>query len=359
MALIPWIQASEGVIAKNDVAGRPDVANRPLRTLLSQSGYDPDGDGLDLRSIVGNFTAANNNAAANATITGARNPAVTGAVIIVKFAAVANGPSVPNGVQCGAFGIEATGANWTVDAPTAAFVQIIPTGQTTLSTVLRIEGSSINDIRMLPKFDNVLRIGDDLNDGQPGNTFGRRLVDVRAYALTAVGAASIPILRGERINAAGGSPLNGDAILEIDGRGWTGTQYVNGGYVSFNATENWNATNWGTQMRVALAPVGGGVPTVRFVFNADIFRGAVDNTQDIGLAGNRIKNVFGYVGDFTTKINIANTQVVATRRTGWTAWTGTAARGTQNADAPPTLTQVAQAVKALIDDLTTHGLIGA
>lgn len=42
MALIPWIQASEGVIAKNDVAGRPDVANRPLRTLLTQSGYDPD-----------------------------------------------------------------------------------------------------------------------------------------------------------------------------------------------------------------------------------------------------------------------------------------------------------------------------
>jgi len=37
--------------------------------------------------------------------------------------------------------------------------------------------------------------------------------------------------------------------------------------------------------------------------------------------------------------------------TGWTQWTGTAGRGTQNADGPPTLTQVAQAVKALIDDL--------
>lgn len=36
---------------------------------------------------------------------------------------------------------------------------------------------------------------------------------------------------------------------------------------------------------------------------------------------------------------------------GWTQWTGTAVRTTQNADAPPTLTQVAQAVKALIDDL--------
>lgn len=36
---------------------------------------------------------------------------------------------------------------------------------------------------------------------------------------------------------------------------------------------------------------------------------------------------------------------------GWVQWTGTAGRGTQNADGPPTLTQVAQAVKALIDDL--------
>jgi len=36
--------------------------------------------------------------------------------------------------------------------------------------------------------------------------------------------------------------------------------------------------------------------------------------------------------------------------TGWTAWTGTASRATQNADAPPTTLQLAQAIKALIDD---------
>jgi hypothetical protein len=55
----------------------------------------------------------------------------------------------------------------------------------------------------------------------------------------------------------------------------------------------------------------------------------------------------------------AGTKVVDTRRTGWTAWTGTAARGSQNADAPPTTTQIAQALKALLDDLIAHGLIGA
>lgn len=36
---------------------------------------------------------------------------------------------------------------------------------------------------------------------------------------------------------------------------------------------------------------------------------------------------------------------------GWVQWTGTASRVTQNADAPPTLTQVAQGLKAVIDDL--------
>ena len=41
--------------------------------------------------------------------------------------------------------------------------------------------------------------------------------------------------------------------------------------------------------------------------------------------------------------------------TTWAQWTGTASRVTQNADAPPTLTQVAQAVKALIDDLALKG----
>lgn len=55
---------------------------------------------------------------------------------------------------------------------------------------------------------------------------------------------------------------------------------------------------------------------------------------------------------------IDNTKVVGNRVTGWTAWTGTAQRGTKNADAVG-LTDVARALKALIDDLISHGLIGA
>lgn len=51
-------------------------------------------------------------------------------------------------------------------------------------------------------------------------------------------------------------------------------------------------------------------------------------------------------------------QVVGLRKTGWGAPTGTATRTTFNT-ATVTLAQLAERVKALIDDLTTHGLIGA
>lgn len=51
-------------------------------------------------------------------------------------------------------------------------------------------------------------------------------------------------------------------------------------------------------------------------------------------------------------------RVLVTRRVGWGAPTGTATRTTFDT-ATVTLAQLAERVKALIDDLTTHGLIGA
>jgi len=54
---------------------------------------------------------------------------------------------------------------------------------------------------------------------------------------------------------------------------------------------------------------------------------------------------------------VAATQVVTSRQTGWGAPTGTADRNTF-ATGTVTLSELAERVKALIDDLTTHGLIG-
>lgn len=54
---------------------------------------------------------------------------------------------------------------------------------------------------------------------------------------------------------------------------------------------------------------------------------------------------------------VSGTQVLTSRRTGWGAPTGTATRTTFDT-ATVTLPQLAEHVKALIDDATTHGLIG-
>lgn len=56
-------------------------------------------------------------------------------------------------------------------------------------------------------------------------------------------------------------------------------------------------------------------------------------------------------------IQVASTQIMTSRRTGWTAASGTATRTTFDTTTV-TLEQLAQRVKALIDDFITHGAIG-
>jgi len=59
----------------------------------------------------------------------------------------------------------------------------------------------------------------------------------------------------------------------------------------------------------------------------------------------------------TPSINLNSTQVIGTRKTGWSAATGTATR-TTFVTSTVTLAQLAERVKALIDDSISHGLIG-
>lgn len=64
--------------------------------------------------------------------------------------------------------------------------------------------------------------------------------------------------------------------------------------------------------------------------------------------------------DMGTALRYRGTQVVGARKTGWATWTGTATR-TAIATGSATLANVAEAVKAIIDDLHAtagHGLIG-
>lgn len=96
-------------------------------------------------------------------------------------------------------------------------------------------------------------------------------------------------------------------------------------------------------------------------------------TEDLTVSGNLLANTFGTASGPTISIlnaissastinatgfQVATTSVVGTRKTGWAAATGTATRTTFDT-AAVTLPQLAERVKALLDDLTTHGLIGA
>lgn len=70
---------------------------------------------------------------------------------------------------------------------------------------------------------------------------------------------------------------------------------------------------------------------------------------------------FGPTGNIDIQagvLQIASLQVLGARKTGWTAATGTATR-TTFATGAVTLPQLAEHVKALIDDLIAHGAIGA
>ncbi len=84
-----------------------------------------------------------------------------------------------------------------------------------------------------------------------------------------------------------------------------------------------------------------------------------DGTTRVTIAADGSKATFtGDVDLASAKVyRINNTQVVGGRVTGWVAPTGTATRSTF-ATSTVTTEQLAERLKALIDDLTTHGLIG-
>jgi hypothetical protein len=65
-----------------------------------------------------------------------------------------------------------------------------------------------------------------------------------------------------------------------------------------------------------------------------------------------------YLPNGSNKVFIGGNQIITSRRTGWTALTGTSTRSSFDT-ATITLVQLAQVVKALQEDITTHGLIGA
>lgn len=104
--------------------------------------------------------------------------------------------------------------------------------------------------------------------------------------------------------------------------------------------------------RIALRSMNSGTMT-------EHLRAINDGTVIIG-ATTSSAGLLDVNGDISTREQylVDGTQVVTNRQTGWGAPTGTATR-TTFATGTVALSQLAERVHALIDDLTTHGLIGA
>jgi hypothetical protein len=129
---------------------------------------------------------------------------------------------------------------------------------------------------------------------------------------------------------------SGSAVPLLDAaNGWSGRQTLGAGVTL--ATGQSIVFDEATD--VGLAVIGG---------NLMLFYGIFPLFEFVGGAGQI--NCSGY--------KVAGNQVTGARKTGWTAATGTPTR-TSFATGSVTLPQLAERVKALIDDLISHGLIGA
>jgi|LakMenEpi03Aug12_release.lakeMendotaPanAssembly.Ray.scaffolds.fasta_scaffold212219_3 hypothetical protein len=102
------------------------------------------------------------------------------------------------------------------------------------------------------------------------------------------------------------------------------------------------------QFYVGSASSLGSSPKMTIQVDGNVGIGTVSPSQKLDVNGSAKATSF-FVG---------TNQVVSARRTGWAVPTGTATR-TTFATSTITLSQLAERVKGLIDDLTAHGLIGA
>lgn len=158
---------------------------------------------------------------------------------------------------------------------------------------------------------------------------------------------AVPLLGGGATTWAGGASFGGSVTVNgaIDATGNV-TLLTNN---SFLYAKN----PGGTLSRIA-----------GFHVNGNVYLGSVDTIDPTVLnnGGGLVSTGGGLsiAGDAAVggALSIGGSQVAAARRTGWTAPSGTAARSGFDT-ASVTTAALAERVKALIDDLTAHGLIGS
>ena len=156
------------------------------------------------------------------------------------------------------------------------------------------------------------------------------------------------VLAKER--GTGGAVQSQDRIFQILGRGHDGTELKS--VAGIQAVVDGSVSTGVVPGRLVFT-------TADSVTGADTTRMTIKPSGRVGIATTSPGHPLDVAGDINTSEQylVDGTQVVGNRATGWAAPTGTATR-TTFATSTVTTAQLAERVKALIDDLTTHGLIG-
>jgi hypothetical protein len=126
-----------------------------------------------------------------------------------------------------------------------------------------------------------------------------------------------------------------DNLGRVDFYGWDGLDFFPGAIFQLTANQTFTPTAHGGRLTVNIVANGATATTEMARFTA----AALD-----------LRN--------SAVLQVAGTQVVSTRATGWTAATGNSSRATFDTTSVTTA-QLAERVRSLIDDLIAHGLIGA
>lgn len=162
-------------------------------------------------------------------------------------------------------------------------------------------------------------------------------------------------LGGMAVQDAGAVAITGGAISGISSLSVGGLGVFAGDYL-YRITTNAEFTLYG-------GSAGGGGAFVRVYGSAHASKA---NRVEIATAGGTVAALFAgdgaasLAGALTVggAISVGGSQVVAARRSGWVVPSGTASR-TSFDTASVTTEALAERVKALIDDLAAHGLIGS
>lgn len=123
----------------------------------------------------------------------------------------------------------------------------------------------------------------------------------------------------------------------------------------------WNAgavTSSGVVTGTAFVPTGTSIPTYGlYKFDATTLALSCNSVIQAALNSSGALTIVGSINSLGSQFACNSVQVVGARNTGWTAATGSSTKGGFAAGSV-TLPNLAQNVKAILDALITHGLIG-